>query len=93
MSSMSAARPVAFAAGQLASGMAFYRGYSLRETAGAAATVRLWDNTSAAGVLLATIALAANSSKDFVAPHNVMAQNGIFVQVVAGTVEGSVYLG
>lgn len=82
-----------FAAGALLPNFGIYGGYSLRETAGAAATVRLWDNASAAsGTIVATIALVANASRDFIAPQGVRFANGLFAEVVTGTVEGSVYL-
>jgi hypothetical protein len=70
-----------------------YGGYTIRETAGAVATVRIYDNASAAsGTLLGTIALLANESRDVQYPAGVRAANGVFVDVVAGTVEGSVWI-
>lgn len=89
----SSAQAKTFAAGSLAGGAGFYAGFSLRETAGAAAVVRLWDNTSAAGKLIATIALPASSSKDFSVPAGVAFATGLFAEIVSGTVEGSVYIG
>lgn len=84
-----------FAAGALAVGVGVLAGYTLRETAGAVATVRLWDNASAAsGTILATVALAANASAVSIADSGGIWFNaGVFAQVVAGTVEGSVFLG
>ena len=89
------ARPTPFAAGVLVSHAGYYVGYSLRETAGAVATVRLWNNASAAsGTLVATIALVASASRDFAVPDDgVWFDLGLFVEVVAGTVEGAIYLG
>lgn len=87
------ARTKALAAGALCPGPAIFAGFSVRETAGAVATVRLWDNPAAGnGNLLATIALAANASSHFAVPQGVWV-TGIFAEIVAGTVEGSVYLG
>lgn len=64
-------------------------GYSLRETAGATAVVRIYDNNSAAsGVILATIGLAANASLDKEYKWGKRALNGLYVQVVSGAVEG-----
>jgi hypothetical protein len=69
-----------------------FNGYSVRETAGAAAVVRIWNNTAASGTLLATIALAANgSASSSAAGRGVAATNGIFVEIVSGTVEGTVF--
>lgn len=89
---MAPSRPKALAPGALVANNGIYTGYSLRETAGAAAVVRLWDNPAAAsGTILATIALAANASKD----ASVLGVwfTGVFVEIVSGTVEGSVYIG
>lgn len=73
---------------------AIYCGFSLRETAGSTAAVRVYDNASAAsGTLLDTISLAANESarEDYAA--GLQAENGIYIDIVSGTVEGSVRLG
>lgn len=71
-----------------------YKGITIRETAGAVATVRLYDNpTTNAGTLLATIALAANQSLNMYLPDGGIAATGIYYEKVAGTVEGTVYLG
>lgn len=68
-----------------------YRGITLRETAGAAAEVRVFDNdTAASGTLLATIGLAADESFDALCPSGIRAQNGIYVEVVSGAIEGAV---
>jgi hypothetical protein len=73
---------------------AAYRGFTIRETAGAVAVVRIWDNASAAsGVVLEEISLAANESARELYLPGVWAANGVFVQVVSGTVVGSVRIG
>lgn len=71
------------------------RGWSLREDAGTAAvaTVRIWDGTSATGTVLAAIELAANASTSQAIPDGLRAALGVFVEVVAGSVEGSVWIG
>jgi hypothetical protein len=75
-------------------GRCLYRGLTIRETAGAVATVRVFDGTSAAGTLLDTIALAANSSFGaWYGSGGITAAQGIWFEVVAGTVEGSVRVG
>ena len=73
---------------QVATGPGVYRGCSIREAAGAAAVVRIWDNTSAAGTLLAAISLPANGS--FAEVTEVFFAIGVVVEVVSGTVQGSV---
>lgn len=71
-----------------------YCGFTIRETAGSTAVVRLFDNASAAsGTPLEEISLAANESRSELYVHPVWARNGIYVQVVSGTVAGSVRVG
>lgn len=76
-------------------GFCEYAGFTIRETAGAAAVVQLWDNaTTNLGTLLETIALAANASLNpspFI--DRVRADNGIFLKKVSGAFEGSVRVG
>lgn len=78
-------------------GPAIYRGFTLREAAvvAAAATVRIWDNPSAAsGTLLEVVELPADgSAQAFYSDGGIRAHLGVFVEVVAGTVEGSVRIG
>ena len=76
-------------------GVGWYGGFSVRETAAAAASIRVYDGTSATGTLLDTIALAANESARENYTGNGMLQfsNGVYVDIVSGTVEGSVRLG
>lgn len=90
----SSARLRAFAAGAAVAHSGVFAGCSLRETAGAVATVRLWDNASAAsGTIIATLAFTAGADKQVsINDDGVWFDNGIFVEVVAGTVEGSLYL-
>jgi hypothetical protein len=67
-----------------------YRGITVRETAGAVATVRVFDNASAAtGTLLDSIALAAGASLSLLYVGGLSARNGVYVDVT-GAVEGSV---
>jgi hypothetical protein len=94
----SLARPLALSGSDqaLVATRAILHGYSVRETGGAAtATVRLFDNASAAsGTLLATISLAAGGSADVLYPAGLLAENGIYVDMGGtGTVEGSVRIG
>lgn len=70
-----------------------YRGITLRETAGATAVCVLYDNASAAsGTILDAFSLAANASVSFV-HDGIWAENGIFVDIVSGTLAGSVRIG
>lgn len=68
----------------------YYRGVRLRETAGAVATIVVYDNASAAsGTILDEISfLAGQSVRETYGPAQLV-RNGIFVSVVAGTVAGS----
>lgn len=79
--------------GAIISRRAVYLGFSFRETAGTTATLKIYDGTSAAGTLLETVQLNANESRaEYYGPDGVSAERGIYVSVVAGTVEGSVRL-
>ena len=68
-----------------------YYGFSFRETSGSAvATVRIYDGDTAAGALLDSIQLSAGeSAREFYA-GGIRAQEGIYVDIVAGAVEGGV---
>lgn len=69
-------------------------GYSIRETAGAPAVVRVHDGRDASGDLLVTIGLAADESATVVLPHQgVGFALGLYVEIVSGAVEGTVYVG
>lgn len=74
---------------------AVYRGFSIRETAGAAATIRVYDHASAAsGTLVDVIQLVANeSAREWYGGGGITASLGLFVDVVTGAVEGSVRVG
>lgn len=68
-----------------------YHGFSIRETAGSTATVRIYDNASAnSGNLLDSIQLAANESAREWYETGIDAADGIRVDIVSGTVEGSI---
>lgn len=73
-----------------------FSGFAVRETGGAAgATVRIWDHASAAtGTLLEVIRLAPNeSAREHYGDGGIWATKGIFVELVAGAVEGAVRVG
>lgn len=92
-----AATPVALTGANqaVAAGPAFYRGYSIRATGATPAEVRIWDNpAAAAGTLLDTVVLAANASAQaWYDGGGIRAARGVFVEIVAGAVEGSVRIG
>lgn len=71
----------------------FYHGFSIRETAGATATVRIYDNTANSGTLLDSIQLAANESAREWYGEGIDTADGIRVDIVSGTVEGSIRVG
>lgn len=77
-----ASRPVA----------ARYNGFSLREATGtASAVVRIFDGMDATGLVLDEVSLAPGESRsEFYPRDGFPAARGIFVQVVSGSVAGSV---
>ncbi|MCK2242149.1 MULTISPECIES: hypothetical protein [unclassified Crossiella] len=94
MSNRPAANPVGVTtSAAVFSGACVYKGVSVRETAGAVASLRIFDGTTAAGTLLAAISLPANGSFAENLPDGVRATTGIYFSVVAGAVEGSVRVG
>jgi hypothetical protein len=70
-----------------------YMGFSLREIAGSTAVVRIWDSKSSTvteDVLLDTVSFAANESVREYYPEGLNASEGIWFDVVSGSVEGVV---
>lgn len=66
-------------------------GFAIRETAGAAAVVRIRNGVDATGVPFIPISFAANESVgENYLPNGVRFPNGIFFDVVSGAVEGSI---
>lgn len=72
------------------SGAHAYHGFSLRETAGAVATVRIHNGSAAGTPILDTVQLSALESAREWYDEGIAARSGIYIDVVAGTVEGSV---
>lgn len=70
----------------------YYRGFSIRETAGVVASLVIYDGTSATGPILDEVSLIANESAREIFGVAKIARIGIYVQVVAGTVNGSIFL-
>lgn len=82
--------------GPIAPGPAVYKGLSVREAAGtpAPAVVEVYDNaTAGAGTLLAVVSLPAGGSYSEYLVDGVYAHDGIWVEVVSGTVRGSIRVG
>jgi hypothetical protein len=79
------------ASGNLIGGACRYFGFSLRETAGAAALINLYSGSgTGSGELLDTIQFSANQSvREWYAPGGIAA-NGIYVELVSGSVAGSI---
>lgn len=75
---------------QIRPGPAIYAGFTIRETAASTAVVVIYDSTSASGLILEEISLAANESAREFYPGGIWASTGIFVDVVSGAVTGSV---
>ena len=76
-------------------GVAYYRGFSIRETSGAAAAVvRIYDHASAAsGTVLDEISLDAGESAREWYESGIWASSGVYIDVVSGAVAGSVRVG
>lgn len=67
-------------------------GWSLRAV-GAASTVVLRDSRTAAGEIIAEVVLAADTTQTVWLHAGVSFTDGLFVDVVAGVIEGAVYIG
>ncbi|HVT14562.1 MAG TPA: hypothetical protein VHQ90_00075 [Thermoanaerobaculia bacterium] len=71
-------------------GTGLLMGWAVLETGGvAAATLELYDGFDATAQLVAVIALlASQSTRDWLGPGGVQLSEGLFVNVVSGTVRG-----
>jgi hypothetical protein len=78
---------------QVAAGRTKYWGMVVRETAGSTAVVRVYDGTSAAGILIDTVALAALDEGPTAIHIGIQCMTGVFVDIVSGTVEGAIFIG
>lgn len=85
-----AVTPTALAAGQVVNKSCMYRGYSIYETAGSTAVVKVWAGNAKGGTLLDVIGLPANGTANqiysFEEAEN--ANGGIFIEIVSGAVSG-----
>jgi len=71
---------------------ALYAGFTIRETASAAAVVRVFDGTSSSGVLIDEISLAGDDSARAFYADGIRCSGGVFVEVVSGDIAGSVLI-
>jgi hypothetical protein len=86
------AQAKAYAAGVLLANAGILAGLSLRDTSGAANTVTLFDNASAAaGTKVAVVQLAANASQIVAIPEGIWLNAGLFA-TQTGAAEGSVWI-
>lgn len=68
-----------------------YLGFSIRETTGlAGAVVEIFDGLDSGGKLIESIAISSGGSVREYYPNGVILEDGLFVNVVSGTVRGSV---
>lgn len=82
--------PLPAASSILIGGACRYFGFSLRETAGAAARLNIYSGTGTGGEQLDTIQLAANeSAREWYAPGGIAA-NGIYVELAVGAMTGTI---
>lgn len=81
------------ASAQIVNGRVLVMGYAVAETTGSAtAALRLRDGTTSAGTRILPIHLAINESvRDWFGPNGIVYEQGIFVEVVSGAIEGSIY--
>ena len=86
--------PVTTVSQVLISGAVGLVGWSLRETTGAAvATVEFVDGGSAGGTIIGEVSLAAGASDtEPVSDKGVLARQGIYMRVIAGSVTGAIYV-
>lgn len=69
-----------------------FRGFSVRESAGAAAVATVnFRSGSVSGQILWTLELAADESAGIVLPDQLLTSGGVYVQVVAGTITGVLF--
>lgn len=78
--------------GQHHTGVGVLRGLCVRETAGAAARIRVHDGTSTSGTVIAAVTLAANEASVVWLDDGVRFATGLYVDVITGAVEGSLFV-
>jgi len=88
---VSVSRPVVGASGVILPGSALVTGVNFAETAGAPAKLRIRNGQDVGQPILLTIALAANTSSLIHFASPVEASKGLFLELVSGNVEGSIF--
>jgi hypothetical protein len=85
--------PISTGGIQVIGGMALLRGWSFREdNGGAPAAVDIYDGTGDNGTLVATITLTAGqSTRDPVPDSGIACPSGIFLNIIAGHIRGSIW--
>lgn len=77
-------------------GVAYY-GHVVKETAGSTATAVIYDDASGTAggdaTILAAISLPANGVVDVVHPRPIDARYGVYIDVLTGSIAGSVRTG
>jgi hypothetical protein len=83
----------AYSSGLVMGGRGVLRGYSFRETSGTApAVLRILGGIDAFGALIATVALSPGESvRDYFGESGLRTNIGLYLQLVSGVVEGSVW--
>jgi hypothetical protein len=78
---------------QVWTGLGEYCGFAIDETSGVVGKVRIWDGTSAAGTLLDVIDLdpAQSARENYTRARRFLV--GVYVEIVAGVIAGSVVIG
>lgn len=78
----------------LAAGPARLLGWGLKETTGAAqAACDVYDGSDATGQLGVPFTLLSNESvRDWLGPNGILFERGVFVNVTAGSVSGSMWI-
>lgn len=78
---------------QVLGGPSLLMGWSFLESTGAAAaTVEVYDGYGAGAQLVTAISLSAGqSTRDWLGPHGIYCSEGLFVNVVAGSVRGALW--
>jgi hypothetical protein len=74
-------------------GKNYLLGFAVRETAGASAVFRLRDGMDSSSPIVIPVALAANESRSDYLPFNggIRFRNGIYIEIVSGSVEGTLF--
>lgn len=79
--------------GQHHSGVSVLRGWTIRETSGAAvARVKMHAGNSTSGAVVGEVSLAANGAETIWLDDGIACAGGIYVDVITGAVEGSLFV-